>query len=1120
MKYVFEQLDKTLAGLKDFQRATVDRVIERFNDSDRSERILVADEVGLGKTIVAKGVIAELLRQRIDQSRRPDGSYGVSDAAREPFRVTYICSNLALARENRSKLAVFEKTMAEKYVQEPSFGRLVELAVTEKNAAPGKLLEVCSLTPSTSFVLTKSDGNVWERYIIFQCLMEHARLTPYATVIGRLMRSGVKPEGWNRQAIRFAEDYCLDQALVADYLLTLDAEAAFSEELAVWLDMPGCSWIDALERIGQRLAGRREFASSKTWFSILNTLGGAVAHIESAAFARLRSALRTHLASTCAQRIRADLFILDEFQRFDSLLNVSPDSDSALIAQQVFNRDNPGKILLLSATPFKAMSRIADDEIEVSHQKELRHLLTFLMNSDEEKLSEYEEARKDLLGGILRLRNSSLSVADLSVLEKQRVEKALNSYIARTERSQVGENMASVFKPKVKECLTGFGKNDIHNYKAMIRVADALDGVAGTHHGHQLIEFYKSAPWAMSFLSGYALKERLEHHLKHPVVRAAVKKSSDGWLAKKDVASYALKVAQDAPNAKLKWLMDELFDSRVEELLWIPPSAPHYPLEEAFAGNSEFSKTLLFSSWAMVPRAISGLVSYEMERRLQPRRGPKQPYFTADKDRLSPPIRLTDGSALEGWSLVYPSLVLAECALEHREQTLTEVLEHNRTLLAAKLGALKSYEAANGKNHRHWYAIASMLLDIQGGHGLQLQAWLKAEKDKTQESGRLVHIARLEKLLDSAKEGSLQLGPMPDDLAEHLSFIAVAGPGVCAFRTIATLWPDEADEAAEAGKAGKAMQHASGIAVAVIQMFNKPESVLALRKITGRRKTSPIQTLLKYAAAGGFQAMLDEYGHLLKGSGIAAVDAAKRLSETLGFRTSSVACQFREARLKTASRSSGLQSTLRCHFAVPLGNQQFSDENQARVEHIRDAFNSPFKPFMLNSTSMGQEGLDFHWYCNRVVHWNIPSNPIDIEQREGRVNRYKSLVVRRRVYELVQLQGADDNMANGDYWEALFAQADRLTRNRISDLTPYWHIPEGTAQIERVIPMMPMSLEVGRLVEALKILTLYRLAFGQPRQEELIDNLLKRQFSEEELNRILDAFVINLAPLIQKSRRD
>jgi len=28
------------------------------------------------------------------------------------------------------------------------------------------------------------------------------------------------------------------------------------------------------------------------------------------------------------------------------------------------------------------------------------------------------------------------------------------------------------------------------------------------------------------------------------------------------------------------------------------------------------------------------------------------------------------------------------------------------------------------------------------------------------------------------------------------------------------------------------------------------------------------------------------------------------------------------------------------------------------------------------------EGLDFHHYCHAIVHWNLPSNPVDLEQRE------------------------------------------------------------------------------------------------------------------------------------------
>jgi type I site-specific restriction endonuclease len=49
--------ERIMEGLKDFQRATVDRVIELYKSGQN--RVLVADEVGLGKTLVAKGIIAK-----------------------------------------------------------------------------------------------------------------------------------------------------------------------------------------------------------------------------------------------------------------------------------------------------------------------------------------------------------------------------------------------------------------------------------------------------------------------------------------------------------------------------------------------------------------------------------------------------------------------------------------------------------------------------------------------------------------------------------------------------------------------------------------------------------------------------------------------------------------------------------------------------------------------------------------------------------------------------------------------------------------------------------------------------------------------------------------------------
>lgn len=169
---------------------------------------------------------------------------------------------------------------------------------------------------------------------------------------------------------------------------------------------------------------------------------------------------------------------------------------------------------------------------------------------------------------------------------------------------------------------------------------------------------------------------------------------------------------------------------------------------------------------------------------------------------------------------------------------------------------------------------------------------------------------------------------------------------------------------------------------------------------------------------------------------------------------------------------------------------------------------------MLNSTSIGQEGLDFHWYCRRIVHWSLPPNPIDLEQREGRINRFKSLVVRLRIAETFGHRMRKYRPA--DVWEALFYSAK--SEGRRTDLVPFWHAPEGSAKIERIVPSMPFSAELTRLDEVLRILSLYRLSFGQPRQQELVENLLKRKYSEADLAEIRRALLIDLAPMNYRKR--
>jgi hypothetical protein len=72
---------------------------------------------------------------------------------------------------------------------------------------------------------------------------------------------------------------------------------------------------------------------------------------------------------------------------------------------------------------------------------------------------------------------------------------------------------------------------------------------------------------------------------------------------------------------------------------------------------------------------------------------------------------------------------------------------------------------------------------------------------------------------------------------------------------------------------------------------------------------------------------------------------------------------------------------------------------------------------LLATTSVGQEGLDFHPYCHAVYHWDLPSNPVDMEQREGRVHRYKGHAVRKNVARRFGLASLRERWSGGDPWE-------------------------------------------------------------------------------------------------------
>src|ERR1051326_9255364 len=99
--------ERRVSKAKGFQLATVKAALVRLRNEEGPKRFLVADEVGLGKTVVARTIISELMKGR-----------------RSPLVVFYVCSHVNIATQNRRKLLELLDTDAIKKQQPPKENRL------------------------------------------------------------------------------------------------------------------------------------------------------------------------------------------------------------------------------------------------------------------------------------------------------------------------------------------------------------------------------------------------------------------------------------------------------------------------------------------------------------------------------------------------------------------------------------------------------------------------------------------------------------------------------------------------------------------------------------------------------------------------------------------------------------------------------------------------------------------------------------------------------------------------------------------------------------------------------------------------------------------------------------
>lgn len=994
----------------DFQEATAQRILHMFKDMGH-RRILLADEVGLGKTMVAKRVI-----DLVKEWHKQEGD--------DFFKVVYICSNINIADQNIEKLGVDNKMNihSSRLSMQHLFITLANKTIRD-NVQDGSMPEsIIPLTPSTSFRLTNSLGTAHERALMFDILKHDDRLAASEDELYDFFSDNVK--NW--------ED------IVASY----DKDISFCSHIDV--NDSGLTYMDYM------LKQIKTLVSNETCKELCEC--ATAISCDWNRKSKLITILRRAFAVISIDMLDPDLIIMDEFQRFSDLLE-NGESEQSMLTQKFFDpvRTNT-KILLLSATPYKPYSTLEEinEDGKDEHFEEFMKVMDFLfVNKDEAnhfqlKWQKYSAA----------LKHTDVKDVAPIVEAKEEAQEELYGVMCRTERFNSGI---------MRDFVTDINimPEDILSYAQGQKFLDTLE------LRNMPIEYVKSAPYLLSFMDKYELKKNIIARIQKAETWKKCK-TETLLLKESEVNNYK---DINTSNGKLHYLHELVFGKEHEKgtqyLLWVPASHPYYQTGGLFEreDTKHFSKYILFSSWEMVPRMVSCMMSYYAElytigkvkhlfgkednRIKQIRYVPEKRANGQLKDRYGE-NRLRNNSLLE-----YPCKTLAELYVP--------------------------------KDH-----FRNKISDIRKKISEKIQDLLKTNPQTTslpkQRRGNAFYILAIMKMLDGCWDGdnNSQIC-LPYNAIKVMTNIAIASPAVCAYR--------QSHDLADANKVGKA----------IVSLFNKAESAAIIDVLYNKRSDEDYyESVLDYCVKGNLQAVLDEYAHLLNTNKIGAhIDEA--IIGTSNYKV--------DTDKSIDGRNNKL--AMRTHFAIPFIDKTITDKSMTRTTNIRKAFNSPFRPFILSSTSIGQEGLDFHWYARKIVHWNLPSNPVDLEQREGRINRYKCLSIRRNVAKLY-----GDKFS----WDEMFEVAKKLKGN-FSDMVPYWCLPieklskeqkESLEYIERIVPLYPLSRDKYRYEHLINVLSLYRMTLGQPRQEELLSLLKDMHLDKEQLKEL----TIDLCPFNKKEENE
>jgi hypothetical protein len=991
-----------MSKAKDFQLATAKRIIEIFKSGQK--RVLLSDEVGLGKTIMARTVV-EMAKSL--PGVETDGVY----------RVVYVCSNQNIIQQNTRNLGIPKEDIMQIQDSRLSMQHLIlqeRKMLQESKRGIGLPQQLIPLTPSTSFSVTGGPGNAYERALIFAIIKDMEEFSSHKRRLSYLLKTSNKgQENWD--------------VLVADYCKRVELCGEDYKNSIVKLLRENKVYSNSLESIKECIEGGNKEMPS--W---------------------MINKLRIAFAQVSLNQLEPDLVIMDEFQRFSGLLNTSSDSEESMIAHEFFTNEHP-YILLLSATPYKPFTTLEElNEANCDEQYEdFLKLMRFLFKNDSAGIDSFHTVWEDYSN---RLSHISSDAFDALVISKQKAEDKMYNVICRTERYSEGliktiplEQMAITGDDILAYCQM---QKLLQKAKTVLEHRKNRGGHIGVNPSYNIpIEYVKSSPYLLSFMQKYQEGKTVEEAFNGNDV-PVVKNSKSQRLLLKGGQIYNYKQI-DPGNAKLSAIEDMLLKNHAERLLWVPASHPYYsiPQSNVFAQNQEFSKVLVFSAWEMVPRMLAVMLSYESERRN---------IMGAYKD---------DG-------ITY---------ITNRKVGMDRMKEEGGDLLE-----YPSHYLADLYDYRLFFRweIDDIIHELQN----RIQSDIEKLELPNQNSTSAELLLTLIKKLEGEE---VELRAVPQRAATTLAYMAIASPAVCMLRILRdSNKPDNADINYDSANARE-------VAESIVGLFNRRESSAAV-ELSTPKGLKYYEQVLYYCVMGNLQAVLDEYCHMID-EGSHSDLLVDKLNTTFISAT-----PYRIHTTDSYCKEGSKPVPMRRSFAFDYA-KVVQDKNIKHNGTLQQAFNSPFRPFVLATTSVGQEGLDFHWYTRKIVHWNLPSNPVDMEQREGRINRYKCLAIRRNIAKF---------FGDKHSWNEMFTDADNHWRvessSDYSEMVPYWCLPkeiirehsEELEYIERLVPLYPMSIDEMRYRHLIDVLSLYRLTMGQPRQEELLQ-LLEGKVTKEQMHELL-----------------